>query len=254
MEELANEMVELAQNGHFNACIGSTHCRGNLMDSGLFVESAHRISHCARDHQPEYAIASDLRLQSRTGEVRERIERSLSVLRRPEQTKPQEIFSKRFLDEFDWITRNREAVVSYAVQYQREFLAEPYNPLLLRELNQRNLADVICCHDTTIGRLIKDLLIEFPDMTVREFAVLVPGVQLSGLKGRYVVGLLSRDSRYFDAAQGWKISDKEMARILRDEYQLDVQRRAVSNYRQWVDDHLLKRRRTSRDETETESE
>lgn len=252
MEELANEMVELAQNGHFNARNGSTHRRGNLMDSGLFAELVHRISDRARDHHPEYTLSSDLRLQSRTDEVRERIERSLSVLRRTERaTKPQEIFSRRFLGEFDWITRKREAVVSYAVQHQAEFLADLYNPLLLKELNQQNLAVAIGCHVTTICRLIKDLLIEFPDTTVREFAVLVPGAQLSGLKGRYVVGLLSRDSRYFDATQGWKISDEEMTLVLRDEYHLDVQRRTVSNYRQWVDDHLLKRRRAFRDEAET---
>ena len=73
MEELANEMVELAQVGHFNASNGSPHRLGNLMDSGPFVESAHRISDSARDRHPEYTIASDLRLQSRTGEVRERI-------------------------------------------------------------------------------------------------------------------------------------------------------------------------------------
>ena len=64
MEELANEMVELAQNGHFNARNGSAHRRGNLMDSGPFAEAAHRISDRARDRNPEYTIAADLRLQS----------------------------------------------------------------------------------------------------------------------------------------------------------------------------------------------
>ncbi len=252
MEELAQEMVDLASNGHFSR--RGDRPRRNLMDSDLFAQSAYRIADRGRDRNPEYAIASDLRIQSRAEDVRSRIEQSLSVLRRPERAPVQQIFSKRFMDEFDWVTKNRGKLVSHAVEHQKEFLADLYNPLLLKALNQRDLANVIGCHCTTVSRLIRNLLVEFPDTTVREFAVLVPGVQLTSLKGRYVIGLLARDSRYFEQGSGWKISDEDMARILLDDYQLDVKRRTVGNYRQWVDDHILRPRRNASNSVEPEED
>ncbi len=243
IEELANEMVELAQSGMFSVHRPRADQPGNLMNSRTFAATAENISGRSKDHRPEYAIASDLTLKSDALAVRARIERSLSMLKRPERAKPEQIFSKRFLDEFDWITTHRKKVVGHAVMHQKAFVTEPYNPLLLKPLKQQDLGDVVGCHTTTICRLIKDLMIEFPDTSVREFAVLVPGGALSSLQGRYVVGLLAKDHKYYDAMNGWKISDEDLARILRDEYKLDVQRRVVSKYRQWVDEYLLKPRR-----------
>lgn len=246
MEELATQMVEMAEAGHFNnGAHRGPHRKGNLIDSPLFAGAAGDIADRGRDHNPEYRIASDLTVLSGAAEARMRIEGVLSALRRPEKAKPGQIFSKSFLAEFDWITQNRGRVVAHAVNHQRDFVGQPNNPLLLKDLKQQDLADVVGCHSTTISRLIKDLMIELPDTTVREFALLVPGNSISSLKGRYVVGLLSRDPCYYDRATGtWKVSDEDLARILGAEYNLEVKRRGISNYRQWVDEYLLKPRRT----------
>ena len=243
MEELAQEMAEMAQSGAFFRARHAER-KGNLMHSGTFLESAGHIADRERDHSPEYAINADLTLLSTASESRERILRILQVFKREEAAKPQDIFSKRFIEEFDWITDKRQKLVDHAVKHQRAFVSELYNPLLLQPLKQEDLSFVINCHTTTVSRLVRGLLLEFPDTSVRAFAILVPGLSLQQLQGRYVVGLLARNERYYDRAAGWKVSDEELCRILQTEYRLDVQRRAVTNYRTWVDEHLLKRRRT----------
>ncbi len=252
MEELAKEMAELAERGLLKKSDAPSKHTSNLFDSEIFVEHAHGLSADSRQKSPEYTIAPDCSVQSKAIEVRERIEQCLSVLTRTEPAKPQEIFSKRFLDEFDWITTQRQELVSFAATQQKAYIAEPYNPLLLTDLTQEKLSDVIRCCASTVSRLISGLLVEMPDATVRDFAILVPGASLSKLQGRYVVGLLAQDNRYFDAANRcWRISDDRLTEIVRSEYNLDVQRRVVRNYRNWVDEHLLKPRRTSGDEYDT---
>lgn len=240
MEELALEMVDLARSGIFK---GNSDVQGNLIDSPLFSGVAGGIVKRRGDRSPEYSITSDLVLQSLAGEVRQRIEKCLKALTRKDPAKPHEVFSKRFLGEFDWITKTREKLVLHAVQHQKDFVQKPYDPLLLKDLTYEKLSGVIKYHQSTVSRIMKDLLIEFPDSFVREFAILVPGYSLTPLQGRYLVALLSQESHYYDTLNGWKISEEETARILSERYSFNVKRRAVSNYRRWVDRHLLKTRR-----------
>jgi hypothetical protein len=255
MEELATEMAELAERGLLKKSDSQSDHPGNLFDSGVFTEYANGFSTGSRQRSPEYTIAPDLSVLSKAAEVRERIERCLSVLTRAEPAKPQEIFSKRFLDEFDWITTQRQKLVTFAAAQQKAFIAEPCNPLLLTDLRQGKLADVIRCCEATVSRLVSGLLVEMPDATVRDFAILTPGPSLSKLQGRYVVGILAQDRRYFDPVNRcWNVSDDRLAEILRSDYKLDVQRRVVTNYRNWVDRHLLKPRRTAGNEDTEENE
>ncbi|HLD63856.1 MAG TPA: hypothetical protein VI913_03085 [Candidatus Peribacteraceae bacterium] len=257
MEELAAEMVGLAQNGVFAARNAKTKGpRGNLFDSDLFSDSAKQIRDTNLSRGPEYAIDTDLRLQSQVQTVRERIVRNFSHLHRNGNAKPNKIFSRRFLNEFDWINGTREKTVSHAVQHQSDFINDPSNPLLLKELTQKNIADVIGCHVTTVNRLMKELLIQFPDTVVRDFAILVPGNSITALKGRYVMGMLTRDPRYYERSTGWKMSEEKLAEVLQTQYGLPVQRRAVNNYARWIHDHLLtpRRAKTSAQPIETEEE
>lgn len=244
LEQLAMEMVEAAEQGGMSRVPNST-SGGNLVDTRFFLHHAESIANAHdRRRDAEYAISSKLEIQSTTAQIRSKIEEMFKRLKRVGQGKEANNFSMRFLHGFDWITQSREKAVSYAIEHQKEFVIEPYDPLLLHPLNQDDLAAEIGCHAATVSRLVKDLLIEFPDTITREFAILVPGTSLSTIKGRYVVGILASNPEYFDGLE-WKISDEIMADILRREYGLSVQRRAVTNYKQWVNDHLLTKRRDS---------
>lgn len=248
MEELAKEIVELAQNGHFNQARPGTNS-GNLLDSGLFRQTASEIANRSGHRSPEYAIASDLMVHHEAQTTRARIVQSLSALRRAQPGRPQDIFSRRFLQEFDWIMSMRGKAIAHAAQHQKDFIAEPHNPLLLQELKLEDIGDAVGCHVTTVSRLVHDLAVIFPDTIPRDFAILVPGASLMSLKGRYVIGLLSRDARYYQPTTGWLVNDETLGAILRDTYGINAQRRTVSKYRLWVDVHL----RSRRDAAETAS-
>jgi hypothetical protein len=245
MEELADDVVTMAEARAIQRSSRPAGERGNLADTNFFQRSAREIAE--RPHEPivGYLITSDLRVEGTACDVRARIAERLGCLTRPERARPQEIFTKRFLDHYDWVMANRERVVSHAVQHQAAFVAEPYNPMLLKELRQADLAQIIGCSIGTISRLIRDLLVQFPDTIEREFALLVPGHSILSLKGRYAVGCIARRREYYDPARGgWLISDEELARMVQTEYSLDVQRRVVTKYRGWVDRYLLRPRRS----------
>lgn len=249
MAELAEEMVTLAEMG---ALKKNEHPRGNLFDTHLFSNAAGSIAEKG-NREPEYTVAKDLTLQSKVSTVRERIAQSFEMLTRDTPAKPKDIFSMRFLQEFDWVNDTRSKAVSFAVDQQREFVTEPTNPLLLKDLKQQDVADNIGCHVTTVSRLIKDLSIVFPDTITRDLSILLPGAGLFGLKARYLLGNLAKDGVGFDKANRcWTLSDEALANELKKRYNIDVARRTVTKYRRWLDEYVFKSRRDAQHEEPVE--
>ena len=243
MEEIANEIAELAQNGILNSQNRHRGNIGNLFNSSLFRECAEGVHRRTKESRQQYSLSPDFELLCSASEVRRRIEQVLKTLKRTERARPCDIFSARFLKEFDWIEQHRKQAVSFALARQKDFVEEPCNPMLLNDLKQQDIADAIGLHLTTIGRLIKNITIEFTDSVVRDFAILVPGASLTFLKGCYSLGLLAKDQKFFDAKGGWKISDDDLVEVLKRDFGIEIAHRTVRKYRKWVDDHLLKPRR-----------
>ena len=201
-------MVQMAENGVFNKNEKKNGLSRNLINSPLFVQSAKEIGNRQRIGHPEYEVTNDIHVQSKITDVRKRIVNRLKVLKRDQPAPLSDIFSKRFLDDFDWITKKREEAVRFAVNSQKDFVREPMNPLLLKALKQEDIAKSIGCHVSTVSRLIKELNIEFPDTVVRDFSLLVPSTRLTSLQARYVLGNFMNDPEYFDKKPAGKYQRK----------------------------------------------
>ena len=240
MEELVNEVVELAENGALQPQNGSGRPRGNFFHTPLFRELAEQFSNNRPSLDAEFSVSNGegIYIHSQTEEVRGRIERQLSRLTRDEPADPHQIFSTVFMEEFDWIMSHREQAVQHACTHQEEFVSNPYDPMLLQELKQQDIADKLGCHFTTVSRLVRNLSIEFPDSITRDVSILIPGASLKYLQGRYAIGVLMNDPTYYEQATGWKVSDTELVRLLKERFDLTVARRTVTKYRDWVDEHL----------------
>ncbi len=240
MAELAEEMVSLAEGGFIKK---SANSRGNLFDTNIFASTAGSIAEKG-NREPEYAVGEDLTVQSKVTSVRERIAQCFEALTRDAPAKTKDIFSLRFLREFDWVNDTRQKAVAFVVEEQRKFVSEPTNPLLLKDLKQQDVANDIGCHVTTVSRLIRDLSIIFPDTIARDISILLPGAGLFGLKARYLLGNLAKDGVFYNKnTRRWTISDEELAKEMKNRYDIDLARRTVTKYRQWLDEFVLKNRR-----------
>lgn len=246
MEDLLGEMIEMAQSGLLVK--SEKRKRGNLYDSYTFTEAASKRAN-SRSENPEYAVNRNMQVESGRLEVRERIVSRLGDLKREGDDKPvpfESLFGVRFLNDFDWVTQTREKIVEIAVDHQRDFVEQPFNPLLLCDLKQDDIARKIGHHVTSVSRLIRNLHIKFPDSLTRDFAVLVPGNSLPGLKARFALATLAMENQYYDRDRGvWLVSDEQLTDLLKEKFDMQLARRTVTKHVNWVDSALLKKRRSA---------
>jgi transcriptional regulator with XRE-family HTH domain len=232
MENLAQEMVEMAENG----CIQKTsRSSGNLGKTAFFRECAARISESPR--QSAASIDERMNIETAVAPVRARIESLFKRLHRDAPAKPSEVFSAQFLRDFDFVTKTRTKAIRHAVSHQCEFVLNPMNPMLLRNLRQEDVAQALGCHVSTISRLFQGVSVTFPDTVERDVALLIPGNSLVSLQGRYALGMLSKNQAFFDChTKTWLIDDETLRRKLHETFGIQVKPRTVRKYKQWFNE------------------
>ena len=204
--------------------------------SPVFAGLAKNVRAVVPTTNPEYAIVAGTIVQERIANVRENIVDILESWE-TEDGSPKDSFLRNFRHNFNWITRARLDVVQYTVNLQSEFITHPDNPLFLRKVLQRDIAEGVGFSVSTISRLLYGVRIEVPvdvpdrDAIVEDSSDLVPGIRFSAIQGKHALNQLRQNVDYFDPVTGcWKITSTDLVKILEDKYNIRLDERTVRKY------------------------
>ncbi len=164
-------------------------------------------------------------------QINERIAEKLARFKRIEEqaSSADNIFSKQFAKQRDWIVKQQLAIVKYLCETQDQYL-ESGNKLNLNPITQLHVAEHLGYSDSTITRLVKNLTIHLPDGKVLFVYELIPGFKATIIKGTYALRELQQNSDLYDNGE-WKISDSKLVPILKERFGIEVARRTVSKYK-----------------------
>lgn len=129
----------------------------------------------------------------------------------------------------DWIVTSQLALIQYLTVAQKAYL-ESGMPLDLNALELADIAEVLDYTKSTVSRLMKNLTVRLPDGQSIFAIDLAPGRSLTKIKALHALRLLSQDPKYFEHGQ-WKVSGKELARILRSRFDILLKGRTVRQYK-----------------------
>lgn len=169
--------------------------------------------------EPEFSIADDLSVSATTTDVRAQISEALGR------------FSRRdavvLLRQLDWIGDARRRIVECAASVQSKYVLNPDNELLLEPQMQENVAMAVDLSQSSVSRLIRALLVRFPNQSVHPASDLMPGRHFDARRRKYALEQLKQDPAFFDPERGWKKGAERVAAELRRRFKLDYATRTL---------------------------
>lgn len=178
----------------------------------------------------EFAILEDLSVEAVTAEIRAKIVEALENLKCAKPDRFSQMFSERLLQSLDWATGIRQRIIEHLVMVQSDYVLQPDNKLILNPQTQEDVAEVVELAASSVARLVKSLLVSFPDQSVHPVSSLIPGNHIDSIRGKYALSQLKNDPDFFDPKNGWRKSREKIADELRRRFGLDYARRTVNKY------------------------
>lgn len=163
-------------------------------------------------------------------DISERLQRKLERFQHNDKLESldDQLFSLWFTRDRQWIEENQAKIVQYLVETQKTYLKSG-NPLDLKPLHQKDVAEHIGYGVTSVSRLVKNLTLKLPDGRVLFADDLIPGISSTTLKGVRMLEELAQDPDLFENGT-WKVASHRLAATLKDRYGVDVARRTVAKY------------------------
>ena len=96
--------------------------------------------------------------------------------------------------------------------------------------NHAGVEKVLDVSSSTVCRLIKPLLVSFPDGSVEHINTLIPGPNIDRIKGEYCLNKLREDSNLFDDKTGWKKKSMILAEEVENRFGLVFADRTIRKY------------------------
>lgn len=147
-----------------------------------------------------------------------------------EKRSSEQNFSRKFLDSLNWKVKKQEEIVRYVLETQREAI-ESGDVYKLKPLTMASIAEIVKVHETTVSRLVKDLIISLhsAELPISDFII----NENSGLTRIRLASYILNLSREYNvqSLSTLSISDEEIARKYSGEHQISVSRRLVTKVR-----------------------
>jgi len=150
-----------------------------------------------------------------------------------ERPRVDQLFSKRFVEEWEWMKEQQLRIIDYLCTEQKVYLTSR-NPFEMKSINQDDVAKAIDYSSSTVSRLVNNLTVQLPTGEVIFAEELIPGAYLMSIQGRYALQQLQHDVTIYENGN-WMISDQDLVPILKNRFGIDIARRTVSKYKGMLD-------------------
>ena len=164
-------------------------------------------------------------------DIQKRLQEKLDQFKRREDEKPRvnQIFSKRFMRQREWIVAQQLSIVEYLCKEQDTYLQRG-NPFDLKSISREDVATVIDCSASSVARLVTNLSVQLPNTRVIFTEELIPGQMVNRLQGVYALRQLQQEGELYHEGK-WRVADRELVPILYERFKLEVARRTVAKYK-----------------------
>jgi DNA-directed RNA polymerase specialized sigma54-like protein len=185
--------------------------------------------------QPQVIVHEDYST-SHNPSLDQRIAEKLALFKREDTTeraRVDQLFSKRFMKEWQWVKEQQVAIVDYLCAEQEAYI-KSRNPFDMKPINLDDIAKTIEYSSSTVCRIVNNLTVQLPTGDVIFADELIPSGKLMSIQGRYALQQLKQDATVYENGK-WILSDQDLVPLLHERFGIEVARRTVSKYRGMLD-------------------
>ncbi|MFW5871548.1 MAG: hypothetical protein ACOCUT_00430 [bacterium] len=158
-----------------------------------------------------------------------KFEEELSNFSSEEKRNPNNCFTNSLKNVLNYGQKIQKEITEFVCNYQKEFI-QTMDISKMKPLKQEDVSKETGIDLTTVNKAIQNLNLNIPEIPF-EFNIkeLISGYKFGGIQIKYALSQMKENEKLYGNEE-FKIKNKEIGRILREEYGLEVSDRSVRNY------------------------